>query len=210
MPKRTVPQGAGKRVALLARTTRELRQRIEKATAESGRSLGQEVEYRLERSFNPTDFATQLFGSPAAIHLLVCMGSAIRAAQAYAVNRGFSETQTRDMIRTAINTIADVNLHTGGEINQPQVSFLENAPQMSPTDAGEKLAWDMALTYEQPLLDEFNVPLVERWSRLGGPPPTPKDIEWPEQETSLDTPDARKARRRAASKDRAKGSSRPR
>jgi len=114
------------------------------------------------------------------------------------------------MIRTAINTIADVNLHTGGEINQPQVSFLENAPQMSPTDAGEKLAWDMALTYEQPLLDEFNVPLVERWSRLGGPPPTQKDIEWPEQETSLDTPDARKARRRAASKDRAKGSSRPR
>lgn len=42
---------AGKRYPLNMRTTRELRERIEAAATASGRSLVQEVEYRLERSF---------------------------------------------------------------------------------------------------------------------------------------------------------------
>jgi hypothetical protein len=51
MPKRTVPAGPGKRIPLMSRTTKELRTALEEAASQSGRSLGQEVEYRLEMSF---------------------------------------------------------------------------------------------------------------------------------------------------------------
>jgi len=46
--KRVLP---GKRYPLNMRTTKELRDKIEKAAMASGRSLVQEVEFRLERSF---------------------------------------------------------------------------------------------------------------------------------------------------------------
>jgi hypothetical protein len=41
----------GKRHPLNVRTTREMREKIEGAAKESGRSLVQEVEHRLEKSF---------------------------------------------------------------------------------------------------------------------------------------------------------------
>jgi Arc-like DNA binding domain len=46
--KRVLP---GKRYPLNMRTTRELREKIERAALASGRSLVQEVEFRLEQSF---------------------------------------------------------------------------------------------------------------------------------------------------------------
>ena len=46
--KRVLP---GKRYPLNMRTTRELREKIERAALVSGRSLVQEVEFRLEQSF---------------------------------------------------------------------------------------------------------------------------------------------------------------
>ncbi len=52
MPARAkLPPGEGKRTPLNMRTTRELRERLEREAADSGRSLAQEVEFRLERSF---------------------------------------------------------------------------------------------------------------------------------------------------------------
>jgi len=50
MPKRTI-RGDGKKQPLNMRTTSALRKKIEKAAGASGRSLVQEVEYRLEGSF---------------------------------------------------------------------------------------------------------------------------------------------------------------
>jgi hypothetical protein len=47
----TAEVGGGKRYPLGLRTTKELRERLEAARAASGRSLAQEVEYRLEQSF---------------------------------------------------------------------------------------------------------------------------------------------------------------
>jgi hypothetical protein len=51
MPKTTKPTGGAKRYPLNMRTTRETRERLEAAAAASGRSLAQEVEFRLEQSF---------------------------------------------------------------------------------------------------------------------------------------------------------------
>ena len=50
MPKRTI-EGEGKKSPLNMRTTAALRDKLEAAAGESGRSLVQEVEYRLEQSF---------------------------------------------------------------------------------------------------------------------------------------------------------------
>lgn len=56
MPARAkLPPGKGKRVPLNMRTTQEVRDRLEHAAADSGRSLVQEVENRLEFSFLDED-----------------------------------------------------------------------------------------------------------------------------------------------------------
>jgi TraY domain len=51
MPRTTKGADGGKRYPLNMRTTRETRERLEAAAIASGRSLVQEVEFRLERSF---------------------------------------------------------------------------------------------------------------------------------------------------------------
>ena len=51
MPKTKRDENGGKRYPLNMRTTKATRDRLEKAAAESGRSMAQEVEFRLECSF---------------------------------------------------------------------------------------------------------------------------------------------------------------
>jgi hypothetical protein len=51
MPRTTKGADGGKRYPLNMRTTRETRERLEAAASANGRSLAQEVEARLERSF---------------------------------------------------------------------------------------------------------------------------------------------------------------
>lgn len=51
-----LPKGEGKKTPLNMRTTQQLRARLERAAAESGRSLVHEVEHRLERTFITEDF----------------------------------------------------------------------------------------------------------------------------------------------------------
>ncbi len=47
-----LPRGEGKRHPLNMRTTKDVRDRLEAAATESGRSLAQEVEFRLQESFS--------------------------------------------------------------------------------------------------------------------------------------------------------------
>jgi len=59
-----LPPGEGKRVPLNMRTTKEVRQKLEEAAAASGRSLTQEVENRIERSFSQGDSIYALAQDP--------------------------------------------------------------------------------------------------------------------------------------------------
>lgn len=62
-PKRkSTKLGDGKRYPLNMRTTKHLRDHLERAADESGRSLAQEVEYRLERSFEREAVIIEAFG----------------------------------------------------------------------------------------------------------------------------------------------------
>ncbi len=71
MPARAkLPPGEGKRMPLNMRTTRKLRERLEKEAADSGRSLAQEVECRLAWSFSDPDARLQGLGSEGRLKLL--------------------------------------------------------------------------------------------------------------------------------------------
>jgi hypothetical protein len=50
-----LPTDQGKRYPIAIRTTKELKERLERASEASGRSLAQELEFRLERSFGVQD-----------------------------------------------------------------------------------------------------------------------------------------------------------
>jgi hypothetical protein len=71
-----MPAGKGKRVPLNMRTTQELRARVAKAAADSGRSLVQEVEARLEQSFLEEDAASRAFGGRDTAVFLRWLGAA--------------------------------------------------------------------------------------------------------------------------------------
>jgi hypothetical protein len=56
-----LPAEQGKRHPIAIRTTKELKERLERASAASGRSLAQEMEFRLERSFEVQDVADVVY-----------------------------------------------------------------------------------------------------------------------------------------------------
>src|SRR5215472_6103901 len=60
MPPRSKRVLPGKRYPLNMRTTKELRDKIEEAAMASGRSLVQEVEFRLERSFRQQEIEKEI------------------------------------------------------------------------------------------------------------------------------------------------------
>jgi Arc-like DNA binding domain len=86
MPRTTKPTGDGKRCPLNMRTTRETRERLEAAAAANGRSLAQEVEARLERSFQQE----AVLGTPEMARL------AFQMAASFAVATGGTSAWTTD------------------------------------------------------------------------------------------------------------------
>lgn len=73
---KTAPKG--KRHPLNMRTTKELRDRIETAALASGRSLVQEVEFRLEQSFHTDSLIHLLHGSEASATALRLIAAAMQ------------------------------------------------------------------------------------------------------------------------------------
>jgi hypothetical protein len=68
---------SGKRYPLNMRTTFEARQELERAAAASGRSLAQEVEHRLNRSFVEDGKIAEMFGDRRTFVLMQMMAQAV-------------------------------------------------------------------------------------------------------------------------------------
>lgn len=60
MPKTATPKDAAERITVQARTTARTRERLEAAAKASGRSLSQELEFRLEQSLNTDDVVAEI------------------------------------------------------------------------------------------------------------------------------------------------------
>ncbi len=98
MPARAkLPPGEGKRVPLNMRTTRELRERLEKEAADSGRSLTQEVEHRLKQSFSDPDARLQGFGSEDRLKLLRSLALAVDMVEATTGKDIFTDAETAEV-----------------------------------------------------------------------------------------------------------------
>lgn len=72
-----LPPGEGKKVPLNMRTTRKVRDRLEAAAIDTGRSLTQEVEYRLQRSFEDEDAIFESFSGEHTYRLMKLLGAAV-------------------------------------------------------------------------------------------------------------------------------------
>jgi hypothetical protein len=89
----TAPR-SGERIGMSLRVTPDIKQRLERSALETGRSLSQEAELRLERSFRDDDLLPQLmaaaYGEKLAAVLMI-VGAAMAEAGRTA---GFQETRT--------------------------------------------------------------------------------------------------------------------
>ena len=106
MPARAkLPPGEGKRAPLNMRTTQEIRARLEKAAADSGRSLVQEVETRLERSFLVEDHLAVLSGDPKTATFVREMLEAKRVIEAYQEKSAWDDFECHEAMKAALNRL---------------------------------------------------------------------------------------------------------
>ena len=112
MPARAkLPPGKGKRVPLNMRTTREVRNRLETAAADSGRSLVQEVEYRLEHSFQEEDSNSRTieaaFEDKATFRFMVFLARAKAFVEEQARASKMGERATLSAVRECLRRLID-------------------------------------------------------------------------------------------------------
>jgi hypothetical protein len=89
-----LPPEKGKRHAVGIRTTREVKDLLQRAADLSGRSLAQEIEYRLEASFQTED----AFGGPRTAALLRSLGAAARLWKGGAADAWLDDPRARRSI----------------------------------------------------------------------------------------------------------------
>ena len=89
-----LPPEKGKRHAVGIRTTRKLKDLLQRAADLSGRSLAQEIEYRLEASFQTED----AFGGPRTAALLRSLGAAAQLWKGGATDAWLDDPRARRSI----------------------------------------------------------------------------------------------------------------
>ncbi|OJY41084.1 MAG: hypothetical protein BGP08_04540 [Rhizobiales bacterium 64-17] len=80
MPKKSHPANEPRRYPLNLRTTAEIREKMRAAAAQSGRSLVQELEHRIENSFERDEVFTLLLGGSENGRLVQKLAFAVRDA----------------------------------------------------------------------------------------------------------------------------------
>ena len=127
MPARAkLPPGEGKRTPLNMRTTRELRERLEREAADSGRSLAQEVEARLERSFAEEKSRAAIsdeavggvyasFGKPETFLVARLLANAIHTIEAVTGKNWMDDPKAHRQTQEACKNILDAFRPPGGE-----------------------------------------------------------------------------------------------
>ena len=106
MPARAkLPPGEGKVAPLNMRTTKEFRARLEKAAADSGRSLVQEVETRVERSFLVEDHLTVIADDPATAVFVREMLEAQRLIETDQGKSVWDEFECHEAMKVALNRL---------------------------------------------------------------------------------------------------------
>ncbi len=157
------------------RCTPEMKQAIEEAAGRSGRSMSQEVEFRLERSFDREellpDALTLAYGPELGATLLLIGNAMVAARNAAAEGEWLTDTKAFEAVTTAAGDIlgalhpapaTDVTTHApGARMAALAIAGDPRRPRLS--EAAE-------MTYRSPVKPEkiraMLGPLVERLKRL--------------------------------------------
>ena len=98
-----LPPTEGKREVITLRVTGELRRRLESAASETGRSMSQEAELRIERSFQREDDQHANFGGPDRYRLAQWIAFSIQIAEDITDKRFRRDRKTTNIAVAAIN-----------------------------------------------------------------------------------------------------------
>ncbi len=125
MPRKAV-DGAVRMQSLNLKTTQELRDKMEKAAAESGRALTHEVEARLNRSFE-YDY---LMGESETALVVRAIGAAVRRFEVTSGKQWTEDKDTQEAAFEAVTRIVDVIMRP----RPVEEAFVPNTVVIDPND----------------------------------------------------------------------------
>lgn len=166
-----LPEGEGKRVPLNMRTTQDLRLKLDAAAEATGRSLAQEIEFRLEQSLSNDLLMRILVGGGIQGEMLTRLAEVVTKAKNTCNNLGFDEAKTREVIAAACLRVVSVYCWTGG--NLPQSGYVgvhgKHVPvsQRSTSDIGVETADNAMIWGGDQALEDLEVVVSDRWSGGG-------------------------------------------
>ena len=113
-----LPPGEGKRSAVGLRVTAALRKRLERAAETSGRSMSQEAEIRLERSFLEEDAEYKAFGGEDRYRLMKWLALSIQIAEDVTGKNWRRDKETFQMGFAAVTTMIErLTPRSAGELS---------------------------------------------------------------------------------------------
>ena len=107
-----------KRKTLSTRITSNLRTRLEEAAEETGRSLSQEIEFRLEQSFKDDEAVHEALGGKHVYALMRLLGSAVLIIETGTDKRWRDDRATHQQVKATIGNLLDgLGPHTKDELD---------------------------------------------------------------------------------------------
>lgn len=100
-----LPPGKRKRESMGFRPTPELRKKLENAAKESGLSLTQVVERRLDQSFLGDELLGVLFGDKSTYRLMVLLGTIINLVQEQTGKKLSEDPETYAEVKNAVSVV---------------------------------------------------------------------------------------------------------
>ncbi|MCJ2020506.1 hypothetical protein MKK84_24265 [Methylobacterium sp. E-065] len=172
------------------RITDDLRLRLERSAAHSNRTVGSDIEHRLEASFK-LDFVNErglgaLLQNDAALDFLSNVGAVLDQVLGVSRDRNFSEIETRKAMRAAMAVLVSNHLWMGEETPSDPIDQGDRIKpsELPPGRLGRRLAvdhmiWD-ATWHDRAVVDDtLDGRVSNRWTGDGsaielGEPPKPK------------------------------------
>ncbi|GJE14439.1 hypothetical protein FOHLNKBM_5514 [Methylobacterium longum] len=188
------------RKGMSMRLADDLRTKLEWSAAHSNRTVGSDIEHRLNASFK-LDFVNStglsaLLGNAAATDFISSLGAVIDGLLKTCRDRKFSEVETRKALRAALSVLISQHLWTGEDI--PAVPGADGAKvkDLPPVRLGQRWAtehmvWDAAWNDRAVVDDTGEGRISNRWSGDGsmielGKPPKPEQSPRNLSDLSLD------------------------
>ena len=137
-----LPAGGGKRYALSMRTTKELRDKLDQAREASGRSLAQEVEARLEQSFQWEETEYRHFGDRGTYRLMALVAMTLGLVETVTGKHWSKDPQALVEAKSAVNAFLD----SLGPFKGRASGLLNNPP---PLGYGERIAKAVLAQFKQ-------------------------------------------------------------